>query len=319
MEEQLAILAERVKQLEAENAETQSQPSTSHGESMNLSGAKSLFKVKPDPFTHDGKSNWSAWLRKFETIAHLNEWNDELKLKVLPAFLKGSVTEDAFYSLPATDRANWPTTVSSLAKKFNPVEAREAHVAKLRACVRMEGEDLTTLMNKIVKLVELAFPDDPVAIKDRTAKDFFISSLEPISLREKVLDHMPTTVDAALAASLRFETNRESLHNRRGGKGMAAVLTTKQLESKSSSAGAPTQAPPWAKEMETSLVKSIQELTKRVERMENHQKQEITTYSYCKKRGHKEISCWKKQTDEKIPFLNAPRFPGNADRAGSQK
>jgi len=43
--------------------------------------------------------------------------------------------------------------------------------------------------------VELAYPDDPPEILNRTARDFFVGALTPISLRENVLDLGPNSLD----------------------------------------------------------------------------------------------------------------------------
>ena len=95
------------------------------------------------------------------------------------------------------------------------------HISTLRAKSRQANEDLHKLRCDISRLVELAYPDDPPEILNRTARDFFVGALKPISLREKVLDLGPNSLDEALAAAQRYESNQKVLE-----KGSARVLTT---------------------------------------------------------------------------------------------
>ena len=46
--------------------------------------------------------------------------------------------------------------------------------------------------------MELAYPDDPPDILNHTARDLFVGTLTPITLREKVLDLGPNTLHEAL-------------------------------------------------------------------------------------------------------------------------
>ena len=69
--------------------------------------------------------------------------------------------------------------------------------------------------------MELAYSNDPPDILNRTARDFFVGALTPITLREKVLELGPNTLDEALAAVQRYESNQKVLN-----KGSARVLSS---------------------------------------------------------------------------------------------
>ena len=60
--------------------------------------------------------------------------------------------------------------------------------------------------------MELAYLDDPSDILDRSARDFFVGALTPIISREKMLDLGPNTLDEALAAAQRYESNQKVLN-----------------------------------------------------------------------------------------------------------
>ena len=93
--------------------------------------------------------------------------------------------------------------------------------------------------------MELAYPDDPPDILNRTARDFFVGALTPIILREKVLDLGPNTLDEALAAAQRYESNQKVLN-----KGSARVLPSTSGKQEQFGSQQGTQEPPaWAEEV----------------------------------------------------------------------
>ena len=93
--------------------------------------------------------------------------------------------------------------------------------------------------------MELAYPHDLPDILNRTARDFFVGASTPIILREKVLDLGPNTLDEALAAAQRYESNQKVLN-----KGSARVLSSISGEQEKFGSQQGTQEPPaWAKEL----------------------------------------------------------------------
>ncbi|KAL9970152.1 hypothetical protein ACROYT_G022480 [Oculina patagonica] len=115
-----------------------------------------------------------------------------------------------------------------------------------------------------------AYPDDPPEILSRTARDFFVGALTPISLRENVLDLGPNSLDEVLAAAQRYESNQKVLE-----KGSAQVLTRSSEEEEGASSASysafqttlnpgsqqGTQKPqPWAREFFEQQAEILQKL-----------------------------------------------------------
>ena len=94
--------------------------------------------------------------------------------------------------------------------------------------------------------MELAYPDDPpIYILNHSARDLFVGALTPIPLSKKVLDLEPNTLDEALQAAQRYESNQKVLN-----KWSARVLSSTTGEQENFSAQQGTQEPPaWAKEL----------------------------------------------------------------------
>ena len=248
MEETVKALEAKVAKLEANLAKkSETNAASSHspaGSSIAL--ADHSLRIKPETFAAASGENWLVWLRKFKNIASLNKWNAELQCQILPAYLKG-LAEQTYHSLTAEQTSTWEVLERSLTDRFHPKESRQVHISTLRAKLRRPDEDLHQLRCEISRLVELAYPDDPLVILDRTARDFFIGALTPLTLREKVLDLGPNTLDEALAAAQRYESNQKVLN-----KGSAHVLTSTSEEKVdrnfTSHHGTP-EPPAWAQQL----------------------------------------------------------------------
>ena len=126
--------------------------------------------------------------------------------------------------------------------------------------------------------MELAYPEDPPEILNRNASDFFVGSLTPIALRGKVLDVGPNSLDEALAAAQRYESNQKVLN-----KGSTQVLSSTSGEEEGASSASysafhtsfgPQQGdqepPPWAKELFHQQAEILQKL-KNIPRGERNQ------------------------------------------------
>ena len=237
MEATVKALETKVAQLEANLAKKSETASSSHGStSSSIVLADHSLRIKPETFSATSGENWLVWLRKFKNIASRNKSKAELKCQILPAYLKGI----------AEQTSTWEGLERALTDRFHPKEARQVHVSTLRAKLRRPDEDLHQLRCEIARLVELAYPDDPPVILDRTARDFFIGALTPLTLREKVLDLGPNTLDEALAAAQRYESNQKVLS-----KGSAHVLSSmsEEMVGNSTSRQGTPEPPVWAQQL----------------------------------------------------------------------
>ena len=243
MEDTVKALEEKVALLEAKLGKKSESKAGASGSSPTTSQENPLH-IKPESFSATSSESWVVWIRKFKSIAALNKWSPELQCQILPAYLKG-LAEQTYYSLTAEQTATWTAVERALTDRFHPKESRQVHISALRAKLRRPDEDLHQLRCDISRLVELAYPDDPPDILNRTARDFFVGALTSIILREKVLDLGPNTLDEALAAAQRYESNQKVLN-----KGSARVLSSTSGEQEKFSSQRGTQEPPaWAKEL----------------------------------------------------------------------
>ena len=243
MEDTVKALEEKVALLEAKLGKKSESKAGASGSSQTTSPENSL-RIKPESFSATSGESWVVWIRKFKSTAALNKWSPELQCQILPAYLKG-LAEQTYYSLITEQAATWTAVERVLTDRFHPKESRRVHISSLRAKLRRPDENLHQLRCDISRLVELAYPDDPPDILNRTARDFFVGALTPIILGEKVLDLGPNTLDEALAAAQRYESNQKVLN-----KGSARVLSSTSGEQEKFGSQQGTQEPPaWAKEL----------------------------------------------------------------------
>ena len=242
MEATVKALETKVAQLEANLGKKSETASSWHGAmSSSIALADHSLRIKPKTFSAASGENWLVWLQKFKNLASLNKWTAELQCQILPAYLKG-LAEQTYYSLTAEQTSTWEGLERALTDRFHPKELRQVHVSTLQAKLRRPDEDLHQLRCEIARLVELAYPDDPLVILDRTARDFFIGALTPLALREKALDLGLNTQDEALMAAQRYESNQKVLS-----KGSAHILssTSEEMDGNSTLRQGTLKPPPY--------------------------------------------------------------------------
>ena len=88
-----------------------------------------------------------------------------MRRKILPAYLKG-LDEQTYYSLTSEQTTTWAALERALTDRFHPKESRQVHISTLRAKLRYPDEEEHGC--EIARLVELAYPDDPPEILNRT-------------------------------------------------------------------------------------------------------------------------------------------------------
>ena len=67
--------------------------------------------VLPELFS--GEGSWESWLYHFESVANVNDWDDEKKLKWLKVRLTGKA-QTAFQRLPGEARGDYKEAKSGL-------------------------------------------------------------------------------------------------------------------------------------------------------------------------------------------------------------
>jgi len=215
------------------------------------------------PMPYDGTTDFSAYLRQFMVVAGTNKWDDEQKRSQMTSNLSGvAVTE-----VGLSEEGTWDELCEVLKKRFSPSD-EESFASQLRSRRQEKGEALESLVRDIRRLVKKAHPESTADERDRTCKSHFIEALRDVSVRRKIRDFRPETLDDAEAMARRFRCNQETesrLNRVHGSSGdeEGKISTTKPVKTKARAhAVAPAEVDYMAK-MEESFKKLEARLDKK--------------------------------------------------------
>ena len=136
------------------------------------------------------------YLEYFKRIIKVNSWSDEEAGDIFVALLGQSDK--------STEGLTWTSFTDLEAKlKAKDQPLREAHLAKLMALERKDGESASELRDRTVHLVNLVYPTVSPDGREKIVRDFYLYSL-PSQLRQRILLGMPVSLEevVALTASL---------------------------------------------------------------------------------------------------------------------
>src|SRR6218665_3111634 len=156
-------------------------------ESANLpSRPKQFMKLG----SYDGRKQVEAFIRKFTICGKNNGWTDEEKLNQLMCAL----VEPASQILGESDTRTldtWSDIVERLRTRYG--SADQAALYQTQLCTRKQrvGEELSSLVQDIRRLMTLAYPGPPSAHSESLAVRSFIDALADRTLSSKVREREP--------------------------------------------------------------------------------------------------------------------------------
>ena len=206
------------------------------------------LSVCPEKF--DG-GDFVRWLRNFECCANANGWTTDVKLKMLPAFLRGPASS-YFHALDDNQKDTYDHLICSLRKCFCPLVAREQHYIDFEQRTLRPNEDPSLFLwdlRQIHANVDPALTEDA---KTALLSRQFMKGLPP-PLRIRLLESDPTPS---------LETMRDFVHRFRatrcdGASDLVAVCSS--VENNGS--------------LQASLLRSVDQLTAAVAALSTNQEQ----------------------------------------------
>ena len=131
-----------------------------------------------------------SWLRQFECCASANNWHENKKLAVLPAFLRGPAA--TYYHALADDKKNtYANLTKSLREALCPAVDREKHFAAFEQRILRPHEDPSLFLWDLTDTLTKADPALKDDARDALLSRQFMRGL-PADLRLKLLEHNPT-------------------------------------------------------------------------------------------------------------------------------
>ena len=164
-----------------------------------VSRRKHRQRIKVDKY--DGSTCVEVFLTEFKYIADYNDWDDEDRL----AHLKAALTGSAKYLVTESEGLTYEDMKEKLRRRYSTREQQERFKVELRSRRRRADESLQALSHDIERLIALAYPGAPPAMRDILGKDAFIDALNNTSLEYKIKEREVPTMAQALTTAMRLE------------------------------------------------------------------------------------------------------------------
>ena len=155
----------------------------------------------------NGSTSLETFLAKFRNCREYFKWNDADQLFHLRASLDGPAGQ-LLWNAPQTDRVD--KVIELLQNRFGEVNQAERYRAELRSRRRRPKESLQELYIDISRLMSLAYPGPTTELSEIVGRDAFLDALTDQTMRVRILEHGPTTLDEALRWACRIEAYAES-------------------------------------------------------------------------------------------------------------
>ena len=140
----------------------------------------------------------------FDSVADVNEWDGAAKKKWIRARLTGRAAT-AFKRLPEADRATFDKIVAALKKRFEPECRKELFMAEFQGRKKRRTEDWAAYGEDLKMLVEKAYPALQAEAQELLALNHFLAQIDNPQVAFGVRQKAPSTIDAAVAATMELE------------------------------------------------------------------------------------------------------------------
>jgi hypothetical protein len=242
------------------------------------------------PATYDGRSDWQDYFVQFEMVAELNNWGEKTKALELATNLRG-VALGILSDLRPEHRMSYRHLISALQARFEPTNQSELYRTQIKNRIRKKDEALTELAQDVKRLVRLAYPDAPSAVREQLARDCFIDALNDSELEWAVFQGKAYTVEEAVRVGLEYEAFQAG-HKRR-----TAVKSSVRMQDvrDAGSRGADCESPDMLAEMMCRLAKIETDTQRTSENRPAPNGQRPGSCHYCHMRGHWKFECPNRQ------------------------
>ena len=155
-------------------------------------------------FSGDGTDIWSEFIRYFENIAELNEWEIDRKRKVLFTVLRGQA-ETYAYGLSDSERCDWGNLTAALDFRFGHKAMKESYVAEVKLRRKKGTESFRDFGQAIEDLYRRAYPENLEHVQESSMKTFMDNCSDTEDFRLGVKRTRPKTLQDAVTAAMQEE------------------------------------------------------------------------------------------------------------------
>jgi len=171
-----------------------------------------------------GSSNprFETWIRTFESIVDMGNFDDAKKIKLLSSKLTNVAAEtlDDFIKSRPNHGITYAAVKEHLMQRFHGTETRELYEKEYRSCIKQPSESILDYAHRLKKIFKHVYPltdhqrniPDVINMQEQMLKDKFTSGL-PIKLREKVKFKTFATFDDLIKAATKYDVTIQEIED----------------------------------------------------------------------------------------------------------
>ena len=173
-------------------------------------GSSSTYQVSVKrTFNGDGKDTWTEYLRYFENIASINNWNEDRKLRIFFTMLRGQA-ESFAYGLSNEDRNSWQVLTNRMNERFGNVAMKESYIAEAKLRMKKSSETFRDFGQALEDLYRRAYPNNREFVAESSLKTFLDNCSETDDFRLAVRRTRPKSIQEAVTAAMQEDCIRVS-------------------------------------------------------------------------------------------------------------
>lgn len=136
-------------------------------------------------FKGDGEDIWTEYIRYFENIVSINDWDENRTRRVFFTVLRGQA-ETYAYGLPEEIRNSWTELKRAMENRFGHRVMKESYIVEVKMRRKRTNETFRDFGQAIEDLYRKAYPDNREYIKESSLKTFLDNCSEDSEFRYAV-------------------------------------------------------------------------------------------------------------------------------------
>ncbi|MCU7901935.1 MAG: zinc finger domain-containing protein [Candidatus Thiodiazotropha sp. (ex Lucinoma aequizonata)] len=168
--------------------------------------------------TYDGKSNWTAFKRKFERYAVASNWTEDECKDAICWSLTGKAAD--FYAL-VTERdatVSYFLLMDKMERRFGVRELAETSYARFQSALQKPEEELEDWADRVLTLANRAFKHLPENHMTRQAVIKFCQGCCDKEAGQAASNAKPRNIDVAMEKIRWFQFNSQTIYGIKGGR-----------------------------------------------------------------------------------------------------
>jgi hypothetical protein len=158
-----------------------------------------------------------VWFRRFEQVAKIQGWSQEVKLGELLPKLQGAAGDFVYGQLPSRTLDRYKDLVKELTSRFRVVETAKAHGMRFASRNQKPGETVEEYAAELKQLYSKAYPQRDRRTREEDLLQRFLQGLQDERARQQVeYVKEPGSIDDAVYEVVNFqESHRKTTVPRR--------------------------------------------------------------------------------------------------------